>query len=346
MLKVIGKLPAHCFSSSAGSSLPNVFIAVNKLRHSAVHRLPTTVKGIVALIQSAIDFSRALQDDNREQRLKDLLAEVEIKMKALELNKNYLETRLEEELSEIARLRKELDTREKDAAINVRKEDREYVSLVGNLLSQSITAIFDPAEVDDGVKLDKEEESEAEFEPMAEQANGQTDEGGLQGDPHLPNGNTGLAGADSDADFLAQTSEVPDQIVVKETKPTVDEGVSLESRDTETNSPTRENAPDTQTEPGLQMNGHGPAHLNAPGNPLLGEDQVERSGSSVSEGSSEPDLTLKPTDGEGHFPRPTALPLTATNDEVNFQEPIAFPLPSGIQSMSSACGSSLSCSHR
>ena len=145
MIKRLGKLPSHALKSKDGSSMAAQFVAVNKLRHSAVHRLPTTVKGILGMLQSALDFSGTLRDQVREQRFTDLYVEVESKMKALELNKNFLETRLEEELNEIAMEREKLDLREREAARRAIKEDKEHVALIGSLLSKTVGPIFDPS---------------------------------------------------------------------------------------------------------------------------------------------------------------------------------------------------------
>jgi hypothetical protein len=62
------KLPAHAFKAHDEST----FFCTNKLRHTAVHRLATTARGITTLLQAAKDFTEALQDLDRAPRLEEL----------------------------------------------------------------------------------------------------------------------------------------------------------------------------------------------------------------------------------------------------------------------------------
>ena len=145
-LKRTGKLPSHCFASQGEDStmsLADVFLKVNKLRHSAVHRIRTTAKGISEMIQTATRFARALGDLHCEQQLDEMQVELEGKIRALELNKNFLENRLEKELQDIEMQRRALDEQEKAAVATMVKEDSDYVSQIGGLLSESINTIFD-----------------------------------------------------------------------------------------------------------------------------------------------------------------------------------------------------------
>src|SRR5215469_4868795 len=49
-------LPMHALKLS-GSTLQDILFATNKLRHTAVHRLPTSARGIGQLIQSAVKLA-------------------------------------------------------------------------------------------------------------------------------------------------------------------------------------------------------------------------------------------------------------------------------------------------
>ena len=175
--KRLGKLPSHCFGNLASESemsLADVFISINELRHSAVHRLPTTVKGISEMVRSATSFAGALRDSGCQQQLEELHHELEGKICALELNKNFLETRVEHEIQEIARQRKKLDDQEREVVATMLREDKDYGSFIGILLSRSVNQIFDKSKNDEAEvaeverSLDSESKEEKEQELVAE----------------------------------------------------------------------------------------------------------------------------------------------------------------------------------
>ena len=133
-------LPPQALKLS-GPSLNEVLFATNRLRHSAVHRLPTTARGVDQLVQSAINMAEALQDTVRAAQLEDLHCEIESKIKAMEFSKNVLEDNLSNELREICRQREELDRKEKELVATMLKEDADNKSLIGDLLAESIQKI-------------------------------------------------------------------------------------------------------------------------------------------------------------------------------------------------------------
>jgi len=172
VVKRLGKLPSHCFGTFDDPETPlvDVLISINKLRHSAVHRLSTTAKGISELIRSTARFAAALRDPSCKEQLNELHNELEGKIRALELNKNFLETELEHELEDIAKRRRELDEKEKEAVATMLREDKEYGSLIGVLLSQTVEQIFDKNKAEESGhtntarSLDHETEEEHEQE--------------------------------------------------------------------------------------------------------------------------------------------------------------------------------------
>jgi hypothetical protein len=135
-------LPENAFKYNHGLSAREVLVSVNVLRHSAVHRLHTSAKGIDQMIQSAAIFASTLGDTDRESQLEQLHAELESKIRAQELNKNFLEEKLASELDEIREIRKELDRREQEAIKTLFREDSENKSLVGSMLEESVRGIF------------------------------------------------------------------------------------------------------------------------------------------------------------------------------------------------------------
>jgi hypothetical protein len=126
-----------------GSSFNEVLIATNKLRHTAVHRLPTTARGVHQLIQSALRLTETLNDPLRTAQLEELHHEIDSKIKAMELNKNVLEDELNTQLREIQRQREELDRKEKDVTVTTLREDMENKTLIGLLLEKAVQKIFD-----------------------------------------------------------------------------------------------------------------------------------------------------------------------------------------------------------
>lgn len=168
VMKRLSKLPSRAFGRDSDLSPTESLTFINKLRHSAVHRLPTTAKGISEMICSAKRFARSLRDTLREQQFDELKDELDGKIRALELNKNFLETKLGRELEDIARQRRELDEKEKDAIITMLKEDKDQGSLIGGLLSQSIEHILGNSE--------KQELDVTEAEPTLDHETGAKEE--------------------------------------------------------------------------------------------------------------------------------------------------------------------------
>src|SRR5436190_12429427 len=112
------------------------------LLNTAVHRLPTSARGIGQLIQSAVKLAEAIQDPIRAAQLEELHYEIDSKIKAMELNKNVLEDGLCHQLQEIHRQREVLNKKEKDLIAGVLRDDLENKTLVGLLLEESVRNIF------------------------------------------------------------------------------------------------------------------------------------------------------------------------------------------------------------
>lgn len=138
-----GKLPAHAFTLSDGSSLDFIFLSTTKLRHSAVHRLRMTARGVSQLVESAQNLAEALRDSIRTAQLKELHLDIDSKIKAMELNKNVLEDEFAREIEEIGQQRKDLDEKEERLRADLRVKDLENTLLIGSLLEESVKRIFD-----------------------------------------------------------------------------------------------------------------------------------------------------------------------------------------------------------
>ncbi|KAI1341197.1 hypothetical protein F5Y15DRAFT_377221 [Xylariaceae sp. FL0016] len=161
--------------------LTEVLFATNKLRHSAVHRLSTTARGVNDLLKSAVLMASTLRDHMRAAQLAELCYELESKIKAMELNKNAIEHTAMLALEDIERQREELRKKERLLVEKMLKDDLENKAFVGLLLEESIRRIADEAaemvpdqspdgneEVDDERPIEPEAVLMIETEPVEE----------------------------------------------------------------------------------------------------------------------------------------------------------------------------------
>jgi hypothetical protein len=116
--------------------------AVSRLRHTAVHRVPTTARGISQLLDAAVKLAQTLQDDLRAAQLDEIRRDIDLQTKAMELNKNVLEDATSAGLQEIQRQRQELDRMEADLIQKMLIDDENNKALVGHLLEGSVRRIF------------------------------------------------------------------------------------------------------------------------------------------------------------------------------------------------------------
>ncbi|KAF1979850.1 hypothetical protein BU23DRAFT_637267 [Bimuria novae-zelandiae CBS 107.79] len=164
LAKHSAKLPQYVFASS-GFPLNEILFSTHKLRHSAVHRLPTTARGVSQLVESALRLTETLQDHLRAAQLEELHSELDSKTKTMELNKK-----------QIRRQREELDKKDECLRANTLAGDSENKLLIGSLLEESVRKIFyedveshsalgndqDALEVQRGVKIGRLGESHTE----------------------------------------------------------------------------------------------------------------------------------------------------------------------------------------
>jgi hypothetical protein len=116
--------------------------AVSQLRHTAVHRVPTTARGISQLLDAAVKLAQTLQDDLRAAQLDEIRRDFDLQIKAMELNKNMLEDTMSAGLQEIQRQRQELDRMEVDLIRKTLTDDENNKALVGQLLERSVRRIL------------------------------------------------------------------------------------------------------------------------------------------------------------------------------------------------------------
>lgn len=141
-LKLAGTSNSKSQASSSLASFPDLLRTVTTLRHTAVHRLPTTAYGISRLLEAAAALADTLQDPRRASQLEQLRFDFDTKIRALELSKTAIEDKAVRELEEINRRRAELDKMERELRVRMVAEDRDNKALVGRLLEDSVKDIF------------------------------------------------------------------------------------------------------------------------------------------------------------------------------------------------------------
>ncbi|KAE8163563.1 hypothetical protein BDV40DRAFT_311615 [Aspergillus tamarii] len=115
---------------------------VSGIRHTAVHRIPTTARGIDTLVVSAMRLAEALQDTLRTSQLEDLHLDIQAKIEAMEFNKNALEENLRRELEAIQRQREELDRKEVELRAKTIANNNANKGLMGVLVKETMERIF------------------------------------------------------------------------------------------------------------------------------------------------------------------------------------------------------------
>ncbi|RYP34164.1 hypothetical protein DL767_004391 [Monosporascus sp. MG133] len=151
-------IPKEAFIDLGDTPLEQILFAANKLRHSAVHRLPNTARGIRDLCKSAVTLATTLGDNIRAIKLEEICHELDDKMETMKLNKNALEITATAGLEEIKRQREELDKREKEIVAQMVKEDRENKVFMGVLLEESVDRILNEKSYADEVATEEQEE--------------------------------------------------------------------------------------------------------------------------------------------------------------------------------------------
>lgn len=132
------EISASAVSKISGRSWQDVLIATSKIRHSAVHRLRTSAKGIQNMLGDAIMLTIMLRDTVRTSLLEHISRELASSIEEVEGRLVILENSLLEELDILAKRRAEL-TRLQDAAIHrIIDNDRENRRVIGLALGKEL----------------------------------------------------------------------------------------------------------------------------------------------------------------------------------------------------------------
>ncbi|RAK86081.1 ubiquinol-cytochrome-c reductase cytochrome c1 [Aspergillus costaricaensis CBS 115574] len=127
--------------------IESILSKIVKVRHTAVHRLPTTARGVCDLVGIAKQLTETLGDTPRTSQLENLHHDLQDKIQILEFNKNVLEENLACHLRNIEAERELLTRREERLRAKTVEDDRENKLMMGLLLEESMEQIFRVEEV-------------------------------------------------------------------------------------------------------------------------------------------------------------------------------------------------------
>ena len=122
--KHIKSLPKAATKAITGKSLNQVLFDTSTLRHSAVHRLPTSANGILNMVTTAVSFAEALNDDKRAAKIEKIKQRLSAKIGDIVQHQTLLERKLSDELEDLGRRRAEIDASERQAIDDVLKMDK------------------------------------------------------------------------------------------------------------------------------------------------------------------------------------------------------------------------------
>ncbi|KAI4285995.1 MAG: hypothetical protein L6R38_000222 [Xanthoria sp. 2 TBL-2021] len=173
-------LPLSALERVPGKSIAEVLFGTSNLRHSAVHRLPTSAAGILNMLNAAINFAEALKDSKRAEKVLEIRTQLEASVEEVVQHQNLLERKLTAQFADIACRRAELDELERSSIEEMLATDKKQRTEVGSAFedfligSQQIsnpcacshTPNFDRAKMDSKVEENTESSwREHELEP-------------------------------------------------------------------------------------------------------------------------------------------------------------------------------------
>lgn len=132
-------LPPSAMKPISGKSTTKILFGTSILRHSAVHRLPTSAAGILNMLSAAITFAEALNDPKRAERVVEIKTQLEASVKEIVQHQNLLERKLTDQLEDIARRRTELDELERSSIEQMLATDKSQRTEVGSAFEIFLT---------------------------------------------------------------------------------------------------------------------------------------------------------------------------------------------------------------
>ncbi len=129
----VRSLPSAAIHGASEKEIQEILLGVSDLRHSAVHRQPTSAPGISCMLSSALAFANALGCYDRAEKIANLKAELETCVADIREHHDLLQHRLSVQLEDIARQRAEIAQREQsviEEALGVDKNQRAEAGVI------------------------------------------------------------------------------------------------------------------------------------------------------------------------------------------------------------------------
>lgn len=145
-----------------GQPLTTLLRSVMDIRHTAVHRICISARGLEQFLLNAESFATLLGDTARLQALTELRRNIQQAIEELERNKHVLVSKLRETLKRVAAQRAELDRVEEMAIADMMREDGEYQAFAGKNLEEATAA----SEAPTVVATVKEDESSSNMDDV------------------------------------------------------------------------------------------------------------------------------------------------------------------------------------
>lgn len=132
------EVPASAVSKIPGRSWQEVLLATNKIRHSAVHRLHISAKGIQNMLGDATMLTIMLRDTIQTSLLEHIRRELASSIEEVEGRLIILENDLCKELDILAKRRAELSRLQDAAVLRAIDKDRENRRVIGLALGEEL----------------------------------------------------------------------------------------------------------------------------------------------------------------------------------------------------------------
>lgn len=133
-LKYAKSLPSSAIKPVPGKSINEVLFGTSTLRHSAVHRLPTSAAGILNMLSAAITFAEALHDSKRAEKVAEIKRQLEASIEKILQHQSLLERKLTDQLEDVARRRAELDELESSSIEEMLANDKKQRTVIGSAI--------------------------------------------------------------------------------------------------------------------------------------------------------------------------------------------------------------------
>ena len=135
------RIPEEATTVQTAAMLRRTLEETIKIRHAAVHRLPTNAQEISRMFLKALNLVRVLRDTLRTLKLEILEQNLIATSKDLELHKNCIESDLDQQLNSIKSRHAELDTMEAQAKSAALCQDKDETHRISCMFEKSIKHI-------------------------------------------------------------------------------------------------------------------------------------------------------------------------------------------------------------